>query len=106
MRSQKFNTILQAVFVYGVLIFFAFFMVFPFVFMLTTSLKQPKDTFNYPPRLLPRDPLTAEIEEYDTPRPLYTINGEPYALVEENIRIIIFANPADPSQCRTGSGTV
>ena len=98
MRSQKFNTILQAVFVYGVLIFFAFFMVFPFVFMLTTSLKQPKDTFNYPPRLLPRDPLTAEIEEYDTPRPLYTINGEPYALVEENIRIIIFANPADPSQ--------
>lgn len=98
MRSQRISTILRATAVYGVLTFFAFFMVFPFLFMLATSFKQPKDTFHYPPRLLPRDAITAEVAGYEDPLPLYYVEDEPYALVEENIRIGLFADPATPDQ--------
>ncbi len=45
-----------AVFIYVCLIVGAFFMVMPFVYMLSTSLKPPNQVFLYPPRWVP-DPI-------------------------------------------------
>jgi len=84
--------------VYLILIFFAFIMLFPFLYMLATSFKLPADTFRYPPRLLPRDPLTISISGYENPLPLYYIELEgkrvEFALAESNIRVGTFA-PTD-----------
>lgn len=99
MKSQRLVTAVRAFFAYAILIFFAFFMVFPFIFMLATSFKTPKDTFNYPPRLLPRDEITVEIPGEEEPAPLYIVEQagqeKEFALVESNIRIGLFADPSD-----------
>jgi multiple sugar transport system permease protein len=88
--------------VYIVLGVIAFFMLFPFIYMLTTSLKEPKDSFRYPPRLLPREGLTTDALGGDEPLPLYyvTIDGQEreFALVQSNIRVGIYANPNDPTE--------
>lgn len=100
MKSYKLTTTLKHIAIYFVLISFAVIMLFPFIYMLTTSLKLPKDTFRYPPRLLPREPLFAEAAGFDNPLPLYHVdfNGEreEFVLVESNIRIGIFADPQRP----------
>lgn len=46
---------------YIVLVGFAAAMLFPFVFMASTALKTPDDTFRYPPKILPRTAATAEV---------------------------------------------
>lgn len=101
-QSQRLLTFLKASLVYSVLVFFAFFMVFPFIYMLTTSFKQPKDTFNYPPRLLPRDPVTIAWEGAEEPLSLYYVEQDgvekQFVLVESNIKIGVYTNLADPSQ--------
>jgi multiple sugar transport system permease protein len=79
---------------------FALIMLFPFLYMIFTSLKFPKDTFNYPPRLLPYEPVFATLPGYDEPLPLYNIELDgvkrQMALVEENIKVGIFADPNHP----------
>lgn len=100
LKSYRFLQWTRKTAVYLILSFFAFIMIFPFIYMLATSFKEPKDTFRYPPRLLPRQALTTELPGRDEPVPLYygEINGETreLALVESNIRIGIFADPAAP----------
>ena len=85
---------------YIALTVFAFIMLFPFLYMIFTSLKFPKDTFNYPPRLLPYEPVFASLPGYDKPLPLYNIEVDgvkrQMALVEENIKVGIFADPKAP----------
>lgn len=102
MTSYRFTTRLRNFAIYLVLAIFAAVMLFPFIFMLATSFKEPKDTFNYPPRLLPRKALTIEMEDYEEPLPLYwlEVDGErqQFALVESNIRIAVFANVANPEE--------
>ncbi len=102
--SYRLITRVRNLAVYLVLAFFAAIMLFPFVFMLTTSFKEPKDTFNYPPRLLPRRPVTTEIAGGDEPLPLYAleVDGQTrnFALVESNIPIGIFADPQNPAVTR------
>jgi multiple sugar transport system permease protein len=99
-RSYKITQALRNGLVYLVLTVFAFFMLFPFIYMMTTSFKEPKDTFRSPPRLLPRETLTTEMPGFDEPLPLYygEVNGEEreLALVESNIRIGVFVDPANP----------
>ncbi len=99
-KSMRVTTILRNTLTYFVLSFFAFIMLFPFIYMLFTSFKLPKDTFRYPPRLLPRDPVYTTVPGYEGERPLYyvTYQGEQraFALVEENIRVGIFAAPEAP----------
>jgi multiple sugar transport system permease protein len=84
--------------VYVILTFFALVMLFPFMVMVSTSLKEPGDSFSYPPRLLPRDAVTTTVEGFADPLPLYffEINGErkQFALAEKDISIGIYA-PAD-----------
>lgn len=96
-NSLRLSTFLRNLVVYAVLTFFAFFMLFPFLFMMGTSFKLPKDTFRSPPRILPRDPQVIELEGFDEPLPLYyveTAEGrKPYALIQSGILIGIFAPP-------------
>lgn len=97
--SYRLFVLLQNAAVYLVLGLFAYFMLFPFIYMLTTSLKTPADTFRYPPRLLPHDQDTTSLPGYEGELPLYygLVNGEqrPLALVENSIRVGVFAEPTN-----------
>ncbi len=99
-KSYRFIQFTRNTAVYLILGFFAFLMIFPFIYMLTTSFKEPKDTFRYPPRLLPRLQLTSTLPGSDEQLPLYygDINGEQreLVLVESNIRIGVFVDPTNP----------
>jgi multiple sugar transport system permease protein len=98
--SYRIITFLQRFAVYAVLALFAFIMLFPFLFMFSTSLKYQKDTFRYPPRLLPMLGITTQVEGYDEPLDLYYVdyNGErrQFALAQTNIKIGIYADPNQP----------
>ncbi len=84
---------------YIILTIFALIMLFPFMVMLFTSFKLPADTFHYPPRLLPYDPITTEWPDEEEPVPLYEleVDGEvgEYALIKSGIPIGIFSPPDD-----------
>lgn len=100
MKIQSYRVVqfLSKFSVYFILTFFAFIMLFPFFYMLSTSFKIPSDTFRYPPRMLPRDPVTIQVEGYDEPLPLYYVDidgvQKEYALAKSNIKVGIYA-PAD-----------
>lgn len=87
--------------IYAVLTFFAIVMVFPFLVMLSTSLKEPADSYSYPPRLLPREIHTVIVPGYDEPLPLYTVPTEngtrQLALAGTGTRIGVYALPDDPA---------
>jgi multiple sugar transport system permease protein len=84
--------------IYFILTFFAFVMLFPFLYMLSTSFKIPSDTFRYPPRMLPRDPVEVTVAGYDEPLPLYYVDldgqQKEYVLTRSNIKVGLYA-PAD-----------
>jgi ABC-type glycerol-3-phosphate transport system permease component len=100
-KSYRLTTFLRNLAVYTVLTFFALIMLFPFLYMLTTSLKTPADTFRYPPRMLPRTSETVEVPGYEQPLPLYHVihNGveREFALLESNIRVGMYAPPENLS---------
>ncbi len=87
--------------VYILLGLFAFLMLFPFLVMIFTSTKQVEDTYRFPPRLLPRQPVTEVVAGFDEPLPLYIVeteNGrEEFVLIERSVRVGLFADPATPA---------
>jgi ABC-type glycerol-3-phosphate transport system permease component len=97
-QSYRFLQFFNKFLVYFVLTFFALVMIFPFLYMLTTSLKIPADTFRYPPRLMPRDPASVTVAGFDKPLPLYYVDvdgqKQEYALAVNNIKFGTYA-PAD-----------
>lgn len=96
--SYRFLQFLNKFVIYFVLSFFALVMIFPFLYMLSTSFKLPADTFRYPPRMLPRDPASITVAGYDEPLPLYYVDVDgaqkEYALAKSNIKVGVYA-PAD-----------
>ena len=100
-KSYRFTTLLRNLAVYAVLTFFAFFMLFPFLYMLATSFKVPADTFRYPPRMLPRDPVSVTVPGYDKPLPLYLVDygnmERQFALTQSNIKVGTYASADNPS---------
>ncbi|MCA9903386.1 MAG: carbohydrate ABC transporter permease [Anaerolineae bacterium] len=54
------NTYLPRTIAYLLLTFFAFLMIFPFIYMMMTSFKDSTDVFHFPPRLFPYSPETRE----------------------------------------------
>jgi type I restriction enzyme R subunit len=66
-RSHRLRKALSYIAAYTVLIGFGFIVIFPFLVMLFTSLKEPADTFSYPPRLLPSAAVTAAVAGFDEP---------------------------------------
>lgn len=97
-QSYRLIRFLNNLVVYVLLTVFALIMIFPFLYMLSTSFKLPADTFRYPPRMLPRDPITIQVDGYDQPLELYYVEVDgvqkQYALAQSNIKIGIYA-PAD-----------
>jgi ABC-type glycerol-3-phosphate transport system permease component len=79
--------------IYSVLTVVAAMMLFPFIFMLGTSTKTAQDSFRFPPRILPRDPIQGEFQGVVVPLFVVPINGSDRqaALVEEGIRAGLFA---------------
>lgn len=61
---------------YALLIGFAFLMLFPFIYMIMTSLKNSSDVFHVPPRLLPYSPELEEINGEQVPLYLIEVDGE------------------------------
>jgi multiple sugar transport system permease protein len=60
--TQRLSFYLGRLLIYGLLTFFALVMTFPFIYMISTSLKTSNDVFRVPPRLLP---YTTEQREYN-----------------------------------------
>ena len=89
-RSYRFLQFINKFMVYFILTFFALVMIFPFLYMVTTSLKIPADTFRYPPRMLPRDPASVSVSGFEKPLPLYYVEvdgqKQAYALAKSNIK--------------------
>lgn len=67
--------------IYFLLTAFALLMLFPFIYMLSTSFKTSSDVFRFPPRLLPYSPV--EVEYNGKPAPLYQfrIDGQERGMV-------------------------
>ncbi len=94
-QSYRFLRFLNNFTIYFVLTAFALVMIFPFLYMLTTSFKIPSDTFRYPPKILPRDPVTQQVTGFDEPLSMYyvEVDGQrtQYALAKSNIKIGTYA---------------
>ena len=85
--------------IYFILGIFAVAMIFPFVYMFFTSLKDSSDVFTYPPRVLPYEPETIDVD--GEPLPLFTVESDEgemrsMVLVEPGVEAGLFALPADP----------
>ncbi|MFN8414410.1 MAG: ABC transporter permease subunit, partial [Anaerolineales bacterium] len=97
-QSYRFLRFLNNFIIYFVLTAFALVMLFPFLYMLATSFKIPSDTFRYPPKMLPHDPVTMQVQGYDDPLPMYYVEVDgkqtQYALAQSNIKVGTYA-PAD-----------
>jgi multiple sugar transport system permease protein len=84
--------------IYGILILIALVMVFPFVYMVFTSLKDTSDVFTYPPRVLPREAVTIEFEGEELPVfeiPASDGGVRSMVLVESGIEAGLFAEEDD-----------
>ena len=88
--------------VYGVLIGFAYIMLFPFFFMFSTSLKLQTDTYRYPPRLIPMKPEEVEVVGVEGLKPLYYVTYEgverEFALLERSAPAGVYLDPQNPEQ--------
>jgi len=65
---------------YFLLTFFALVMLFPFIYMMTTSFKTSTDVFTYPPRLLPYSSETVTVDGEALPIYLITVEGVDYEM--------------------------
>ena len=84
--------------IYLILVTFAAAMIFPFVYMFFTSLKDSSDVFTYPPRVLPYEPETIDVD--GEPLPLFTIETQDggersMVLVESGVEAGLFALTSD-----------
>lgn len=84
--------------IYLILGIFAIAMIFPFVYMFFTSLKDSSDVFTYPPRVLPYEPETIDVDGEQLP--LFTIESNEgdersMVLVEPGVEAGLFALPDD-----------
>jgi len=87
------QTIISRIFAYVALTFFGFLMIFPFLYMISTSFKTPDDVFRYPPALLPYSQDSTEIDGEELPLYDFEVDGERVQLVStgENTRFGFFA---------------
>lgn len=90
MTTYRLGIILRNLLLYIILIFFAFVMLFPFLVMFFTSLKEANDTYRFPPKLLPRAPITLDIDGFDEPLPVYYVDNqgvqEEFVLTEKTVK--------------------
>ncbi len=97
MTSEKLTVtqIIARILIYAVLILFAFMMIFPFIYMISTSLKTTDDVFRYPPQVLPLSPETTEFNDEPTDLYEFEVDGEllPFVLSGEKLPHVFFTSP-------------
>jgi len=97
MTTYRIGIFLRNLLLYITLIFFAFVMLFPFLVMLFTSLKEAGDTYRFPPKLLPRESITMNIDGFDEPLPLYFVDynesREEFVLIKKTVKVGEYAAP-------------
>lgn len=97
MSTYRIGIFLRNLLLYITLTFFALVMLFPFLVMLFTSLKEATDTYRFPPKLLPRAPITAEVAGYDEALPVYFVEyegvKEEFVLIEKTVKVGEYAAP-------------
>jgi multiple sugar transport system permease protein len=73
-------------------------MVFPFVYMVASALKTPADTFRYPPKVLPREPVVLEVNGEALPVFSLPVDGNErdVVLAESGVSAGVFVDPASP----------
>jgi ABC-type glycerol-3-phosphate transport system permease component len=102
MSRYKIIKWLKNLLVYGLLLGFAYIMLFPFLFMFSTSFKLQTDTYRYPPRLIPMKPVETEVVGEDEPKPLYFVDyygvEREFALLERSAPAGIYALPESPEE--------
>ncbi|MGJ3239112.1 MAG: carbohydrate ABC transporter permease [Anaerolineae bacterium] len=86
------QTIITRAIAYILLTFFGFLMIFPFLYMLSTSFKTSTDVFRYPPELLPFSPETIEIDGETFTLYDFIVDGERVEMINtgENVRFGFF----------------
>ena len=103
-RNEQIVLWLTRIGVYILLTGIAFIMLFPFLYMVFTSLKTATDVFRSPPRLLPYSPVTIEYEGSQYPLYELEINGETRQMIDtaQSVRFGFFTTPEliDPAQPR------
>ncbi len=77
--------------VYILLIVVALFMLFPFIYMITTSLKTANDVFHSPPRLFPYTAVTVPYNGEEVP--VYNFDGRQMVIAEQSVRFEFFTTP-------------
>jgi multiple sugar transport system permease protein len=81
--------------VYVILGVVAFFMLFPFIYMMSTSLKTSTDVFHSPPRILPYSPVTVVRDGEEAALYEFEIEGQTRQLVvtDEKVPFGFFTTP-------------
>lgn len=79
---------------YALLSGFGLLMLFPFIYMISTSLKTSNDVFHVPPRILPYSPVQTEVDGEMQTLYRFEIDGEVRELVEtdESVRFGYFTS--------------
>ncbi len=95
MQKLTIRQVVARVIIYALLTGFGFLMIFPFLYMMSTSLKDSTDVFNYPPRMLPYTPERIDFEDRTATLYRFTIDGEQRELIStgENVRFGFFTTP-------------
>jgi ABC-type glycerol-3-phosphate transport system permease component len=79
---------------YALLILFGYIIIFPFLYMMSTSFKTSTDVFRYPPKLLPYSPATTELNGEQVPQYELLVNGQMHTMVAtgEQVRFGFFSS--------------
>ena len=94
--------------IYTVLTGFALFMLFPFIYMVSTSFKNSTDVFRSPPRLLPYSPESIEVNGQMRRLYRFEIEGQVRELVitDERVEVGQFTTPELFNAARPRSSTI
>jgi ABC-type glycerol-3-phosphate transport system permease component len=78
---------------YALLVLFGYIIIFPFLYMMSTSFKTSTDVFRYPPKLLPYSSATTELNGQQAPLYNLSVNGVPQPMVStgEQVRFGFFS---------------
>ncbi len=100
LRRKKIRDFFQGLFSHALINFIGLFFLIPFIWMLVTSFKSDQDVFHTPPRWLPYDNVTVNVNGQQ--RPLYNVKTEAAVKQLALIKIVegvgTFVDPQNPTQ--------
>ncbi len=86
-RKRGLGFYLGRILAYALLSGFGFLIIFPFIYMMTTSFKSSTDVFRYPPKVLPYTQVTETYQGQDLPAYSFVIDGQQRTLVNTGERV-------------------